>query len=83
MIEHGIFTVASLEARDAALFVQEVSKFSSDVKIKSDNYIINAKSIMGVISLGILEEQKIRFIVDGNDEKEAIKAIENFFSKLS
>lgn len=82
MIEHGISTVASLEARDAALFVQEVSKFSSEVKIKSENYIINAKSIMGVISLGILEEQTVRIIADGNDEKEAITAIKNFFSNL-
>jgi len=82
VIEHEISTVASLEAKDAALFVQIVSGFASEVKIKAENHIINAKSIMGVISLGVLHAKVVTIVADGKDEKEVIEAIEEFFDKL-
>ena len=69
----------SLEARGAALFVQSAGKYVSDIRIKMDNKEANAKSIMGIISLGILEGSSIIIYADGPDEEAAISEIGNFF----
>ena len=82
MIEYGTSAIANLEAKDAALFVQVVSGFVSEIKIKAENHIINAKSIMGVISLGGMQDKGITIIASGDDEKEAIEAVKSFFSNL-
>ena len=76
-----IITVSSsLDARKAALFVQTAGKFQSTVKIRMDNKEANAKSIMGIISLGIQEGNVVTISAEGVDEEKAINETGNFFS---
>ena len=71
-----------LHARVASLFVKTCTKFKSDIYIEKDNIQINAKSIMGIIALGALKGDVISVIVNGYDEEEAMKAIEEFLENL-
>ena len=66
---------AGLHARPAALFVQIASKFSSRIWVETDSKKVNAKSIMGVMSLGVHSGQEITLIIEGKDEKEAMTAL--------
>ena len=62
----------------AALFVQTASRFSSSIKVKVGTKIVNAKSIMGIISLGILDGQDVTLLVDGDDEMNAASELKKF-----
>jgi catabolite repression HPr-like protein len=64
-----------LQARVAALFVQEATRFTSDVYLKKDEKVVNAKSIMGLMSLAINNGSLIMLFVEGVDEKEAMDAL--------
>lgn len=64
-----------LQARPAALFVQEANKFSSDVFLEKEGKKVNAKSIMGLMSLAVGSGATITLIADGNDEAEALEAL--------
>ena len=79
MIERTVAISSSFETRSAALLVQTASKFRSKVLIKLDERTANAKSIMGIISLGITDGQKIQLIAEGDDERQVISALEQFF----
>ena len=79
MIEQTVAIGSSFDTRTVAIFVQTASKFNSSILIKVDGKVANAKSIMGVISLSITEEQKVQLIVDGNDEQQAVMALGQFF----
>ena len=70
-----------LHARPAALFVQVANKFISDIMIKKEGRTINAKSIMGVMAMGISKGETVEIIVDGADEENAIQAIEELINK--
>jgi catabolite repression HPr-like protein len=72
-----------LQARPAALFVQEANKFSSDIFLESNGKRVNAKSIMGLMSLAISSGTTVKMIADGNDENEAIEALTSFIQKKS
>ncbi|AST93279.1 HPr family phosphocarrier protein [Sutcliffiella cohnii] len=64
-----------LQARPAALFVQEANKFSADVFLEKEGKKVNAKSIMGLMSLAVGSGATITLIADGNDEAEALEAL--------
>lgn len=66
---------SGLHARPAALFVQVASKFSSKILIQKGNREINAKSVMGVMSLNISAGDEIVIRIDGVDEVEAMEAM--------
>lgn len=65
-----------LHARPAALLVKTAGKFKSDIKIAKDGYTVNGKSIMGVLTLAAEAGSEIEVIVDGEDQEEALTAIE-------
>jgi phosphotransferase system HPr (HPr) family protein len=65
-----------LNAATAAAIVQMAGKYNSKILIEKGNKKINAKSIMGVLSLGVKPGDEIFVVADGDDEKEAIEAIE-------
>ena len=67
-----------LEARPAALFVQIASKFESHISVIVNEKQVNAKSIMGMMSLGAIKGQVIEIIADGQDETEAAEALVKF-----
>ena len=67
-----------LDARPIALLVQEASQYSSMVYIEVDSKQINAKSIMGMMSLRLLPGEEISIVASGTDEAEAANGIEKF-----
>jgi len=69
---------SGLQARPAALFVQEANRFSSDVFLEKDGKKVNAKSIMGLMSLAVGSGVVINIIADGDDEEKAIGALTEF-----
>lgn len=64
-----------LRSRSAAQFVQVTSQFESQIFIEKDNKKINAKSIIGLLSLSITGHDSIHIMASGSDENEAIEAI--------
>ncbi|PKL23185.1 MAG: phosphocarrier protein HPr [Spirochaetae bacterium HGW-Spirochaetae-3] len=70
---------AGIHARPAALIVQTAGKFKSKVFLQKGDDRINAKSIMGIITLGAGFETEIKIITDGEDENEAAEAIDRLF----
>lgn len=66
---------SGLHARPASLFVQTANKFKSEIFIKLENMTVNAKSIMGVMTLGVGKNTEIIIEVDGSDEVEALEAL--------
>jgi len=71
---------AGLEARPIALLVQNASQFASTVYLVIDEKRINAKSIMGVMSLALMNGTEVVIDAEGPDEAEAIASLEAFFS---
>ncbi len=70
----------SAEARPVALLVQEASKYDSIIYIQAGGRRVNAKSIMGMMSLGINTGEELEVSADGIDEKAAVEGIDGFLS---
>lgn len=68
-----------LDARPIALLVQEASQYASTVYIEVEEKQINAKSIMGMMSLRLVPGEEITIVTNGSDEEAAAQGIENFF----
>ena len=66
---------SGLQARQAALFVQEANRFSADIFVEKDNKKVNAKSIMGVMSLAIARGTQVTLSADGNDADDAVNVL--------
>ena len=64
-----------LHARPATFFIQKANEFKSSVWIEKEERRVNAKSLLGVLSLGILGGTSIRIIADGTDENDAIDSL--------
>ncbi len=65
-----------LHARPATFFIQKSNEFKSSIWIVKQERKVNAKSLLGVLSLGITKGTEIEIIADGEDEEEAISALE-------
>ncbi|WP_066366048.1 HPr family phosphocarrier protein [Neobacillus fumarioli] len=70
-----------LQARPAALFVQEANRFSSDIFLEKDGRKVNAKSIMGLMSLAVGSGVVVNLIADGADEESAVQTLTEFVEK--
>lgn len=70
-----------LHARPAALFVQEANKYSSEIFVEKDDKKVNAKSIMGIMSLAISTGTEIYITAEGADAEQAVNALINLVSK--
>lgn len=79
--DYHITAETGIHARPATLLVQTASKFSSEVNLEYKGKSVNLKSIMGVMSLGVGQGSDVTITVDGSDEKEAIKAINETIKK--
>lgn len=64
-----------LHARPATFFIQKANEFKSSIWVEKEERRVNAKSLLGVLSLGIVGNTKIRIIADGTDEEEAIDGL--------
>ncbi len=65
-----------LHARPATFFIQKSNEFKSSIWIVKEERKVNAKSLLGVLSLGITKGTEIEIIADGVDEEEAVNALE-------
>ncbi|MBP3422068.1 MAG: HPr family phosphocarrier protein [Lachnospiraceae bacterium] len=67
-----------LEARPVAVLVQKASMFESEIYIEAEGKKVNAKSIMGMMSLGLNAGETVTVSASGADEADAIEALENY-----
>ena len=64
-----------LHARPATFFIQKANSYKSSIWIEKDDRRVNAKSLLGVLSLGIVKDMTITIIADGNDEQDAVNGL--------
>lgn len=64
-----------LHARPATFFIQKANEFKSSIWIEKEERRVNAKSLLGILSLGIVGGTSIRIIADGTDEQEAVDGL--------
>ena len=69
-----------LHARPATFFIQKANEFKSGIWVEKDERRVNAKSLLGVLSLGITKGTTITQLADGSDEKEAVAALSELVS---
>ena len=64
-----------LHARPATFFIQKANEFKSTIWVEKDEQRVNAKSLLGILSLGIVGGTAIRIIADGTDEEQAVASL--------
>lgn len=64
-----------LHARPATFFIQKANEFKSSIWIEKEERRVNAKSLLGILSLGIVGGTGIRIIADGSDEQQAVESL--------
>ena len=64
-----------LHARPATYFIQEANKYRSSISVNKDSRKVNAKSLLGVLSLGVVQGMNIEIEADGSDEADALEAL--------
>lgn len=72
---------SGLEARPVAMLVQVASQFGSSIHVEYDNKRVNAKSIMGMMTLALHEGDEVSIVAEGEDEEAAITKIEEYLSQ--
>ena len=75
MKETTVNNQVGLHARPATFFIQKANEFKSSIWVEKEDRRVNAKSLLGVLSLGIVKGTTINLIADGPDEEAAIKAL--------
>ena len=70
---------AGIHARPAAVLVQAVKNFKASIHFEKGNDRINAKSIMGILTLAAAYKTELRITAEGEDEKEAVETIVRLF----
>lgn len=76
-----VITSSNNEDNKAALMVQKASRFSSRIHLTYQNKTVNAKSIMGMMTLPLSKGDEILLQVDGSDEAEAVKQLTSFLTE--
>lgn len=71
-------TKVGLEARPIAVLVQTANQFTSQIYLETEGKRVNVKSIMGMMSLALLDGEQITLDAEGTDEQDAIAALEKF-----
>ena len=64
-----------LHARPATFFIQKANEFKCSIWVEKEERRVNAKSLLGVLSLGIIGGTSIRIIADGSDEQQAVDGL--------
>ena len=65
-----------LHARPATFFIQKANAYKASIWVEKEDRRVNAKSLLGVLSLGVAQGMNIRLIAEGQDEVEALEALE-------
>lgn len=66
---------SGLHARPATFFIQKANSYKCSIWVEKEDCRVNAKSLLGVLSLGIVKGTTITLIADGNDENEAVNGL--------
>lgn len=64
-----------LHARPATFFIQKANSYKASIWVEKDDRRVNAKSLLGVLSLGIVKGMTVTLIADGADENEALEGL--------
>ena len=75
MKEATVNNQVGLHARPATFFIQKANEFKSSIWVEKEERRVNAKSLLGVLSLGIVKGTAISLIADGPDEEDAVNAL--------
>ncbi len=73
--EVTIQNAVGLHARPATFFIQKANTYKCSLWVEKDERKVNAKSLLGVLSLGIVQGMTITLLADGADEKEAVEGL--------
>ena len=65
-----------LHARPATFFIQKANQYKSTIWVEKDERRVNAKSLLGFLSLGVVKDMTITIIADGSDENDALDGLE-------
>ena len=71
-----------LHDRPATYFIQKANEFKSGIWVEKEERRVNAKSLLGVLSLGIMKDTTVTLIADGSDETEAVDALAELIENL-
>ena len=74
--EIAVMNQVGLHARPATFFIQKANSYKSSIWVEKDERRVNAKSLLGVLSLNITQDTQITLIADGEDEIEALNGLE-------
>ena len=80
MKETTVSNQVGLHARPATFFIQKANEFKSSIWVEKDERRVNAKSLLGVLSLGIVKGTPIKLIADGPDEEAAVNGLVELIS---
>ncbi len=69
-----------LHARPATFFIQKANEYKASIWVEKEERRVNAKSLLGVLSLGIVGGTTVKVIADGPDEKEAVEGLINLIA---
>jgi len=69
---------SGLEARPVAVLVQKATMFDSKIYIEAEGKKVNAKSIMGMMSLGLNMGEEVTIVADGEDEADAVESLASY-----
>ena len=77
MVKHDVTITNNigLHARPATFFIQKANTFKSSIWIEKDDRKVNAKSLLGVLSLGIAQGMSVMIVADGSDENVAVDGL--------
>ena len=78
--EITIVNDVGLHARPATFFIQKANTYKASIWIEKDDRRVNAKSLLGVLSMGIVKGTDITIIADGADESDALNGLEQLIS---
>ncbi|MDE5852799.1 MAG: HPr family phosphocarrier protein [Oscillospiraceae bacterium] len=73
--EVSVQNQVGLHARPATFFIQKANEYKSSIWVEKEDRRVNAKSLLGVLSLGIMGGTPIKIIADGSDEQQAVDSL--------
>ena len=79
--EVKISNAIGLHARPATFFIQKANMYNSSIWVEKDDRKVNAKSLLGVLSVGIAKGMTIMLVADGQDEALAIEGLSDLINK--
>ena len=81
MMQSVVTCESGLYNRQATYFIQKANEFKSSIWVEIEDRKINAKSLLGVLSMGITKGTSVNLIADGPDEEQAVKALTEMLTK--